>query len=159
MFVCSYFHCSRLFNWALTGFWSNQQHLTFLFALFCALNHALTWLLLLWVMISWRKSWHHPFSYCFRSSDSHVFSSGLHDICTVLISKLSYTFILMSLVHVACFSCHLKFGIAWCKNFILSCRLESFLIFCNKYAHKLYQCFFFRQLSGLFDHILGLILP
>ena len=98
----------------------------------------------------------------FRFSDLDLCSSGLNNICTILILNFSCTFILMSWIHVACFSGQLKIGIAWCTIFISSCRLESsssFWINLLQCVHKLYQCHVFWWLSGLFNHILGLILP
>ena len=84
------------------------------------------------LMILWTKLWCCPLSLYFSSSESHIHSSKLNNICTILILNFSSTFILTSWIHVACFSGLLKIGIAWCKNVILSRKLESFLIFLNK---------------------------
>ena len=83
-------------------------------------------------MISWRKSWQHTCSLCFSFSHSHMCSSGLNDICTVLILNFSCTFVLMSWIHITFLSGHLKIEIAWYKNFISFCRYESFLMFLNE---------------------------
>ena len=101
------------------------------FCSFFLLNHALTWLFLRGVM---RKSWLCPFSLCFSSSESHVHSSELNNIHTILILSFSCTFILMSWIHVACFNGPLKIGIAWCKTFISSYWFKSFLIVLNKFS-------------------------
>ena len=154
-------HCSKLLNWALEGYWTNQQQVTWLFPLVFFLNHAL--IAYFYYELQFHEETHSNVPFL------SVLVPQIH-MCVAQVYMLfaqfwSWTFLAHS------FWCHesmLHFWVVFWKlglhdvetsfHVVGMSHSSPIWIHLQQCVHKLYQCPVFQPTLGLFDHIVGLIL-